>query len=68
MANTTANTIPESSPDKITIELVYWSYDADSGDNVDSFDVTHWTPDQIRDLRQYLQSHGATLLQSCVVR
>lgn len=67
MANTTAHTIPESSPDKITIEFVYWSRDADSGDNVDSFDVTHWTSAQMRDLRQYLQTHGATPLESRVI-
>ncbi|ADI84560.1 hypothetical protein KIP69_08625 [Geobacter sulfurreducens] len=55
MKNPTA-TLPV---EKITIEFVDWHFVNDCGTTSDSYDITHWSPDQRRDLHAFLQSHGA---------
>jgi hypothetical protein len=59
MKNLTATSPVEHSPERITVELVEWPYADDCGNNVETYDVTSWSPDDHREFRAFLAARGA---------
>lgn len=55
----TATSPVDHSPERITVELVEWPYAHDCGNNVETYDITHWSPEQRRSLHAFLDANGA---------